>query len=129
MSGTVLIGALSAIAAILLVLFFRLGDNDEGKHYILQVLFLGFIIGVIVLIGKTAIDYKDNCAWLVSNSSLSGATTLYEYTYECSENTNNTASILYQVCLWIFSITVIYIFLYYFYEVFNYFKIKRRGGE
>lgn len=127
MSATPLIMGLAVVAGILCFLFWKLGQDPDKKHFLLQVLFLSFIVFVIVLLGKASYDYKDNCSWLVANSTSSGSTTSYEYTYECDANDNATHSSFYNLTTWIMRIVVIYLFLYYSYEVFMYFS--SRGKE
>ena len=112
MSGTVLIAALFAAELVLIALFFKLSGEEGNKHFLLKVLFLGFIVGILILIGKVGVDYNDNCAWLVQNSTVSGSTTSYGYDYTCSVNTNNTAQIFYQVLLWFARFIGIYLFFY-----------------
>ena len=125
MSGTILIASIGVVSLIVVLLFFKLGENPDKNHYILQILFLGFIVGLIFLLGKSAIDYKDNCSWLVNSSSTTGSTTTYSYSYNCSTNTNNTANVFFEACNWIFRVTIAYILIYWFVEIWKYFTVKR----
>jgi hypothetical protein len=129
MSGGVLIAGLGVVGLLLIMLFFKLGEREDNKHFLLQLIFLGFIVFVMILIGKTTIDYNDNCSWLVTNSTTSGSLTSYQYSYQCSTNNNNTASSFYDVTVWIFRIVIIYLFLYYAIEAFNYLAFRKKGGE
>ena len=128
MSGTILVASLSVIAAILCFLFWKLSEETGGGRFPLQVIIFGFLLGVIVLLGKVAVDYEDNCAWLVTNSTLSGATTSYGYEYSCSENTNSTASVFYSVTVWIARVTTLYIFFAFAFELFEWFAWRKKGG-
>lgn len=129
MSGVILINALGILAAILILLFFKLSDADDKKHFLLQILFLGFIMIIVVLIGKSAVDYKDNCAWLVKNDTLTGNTTSYTYDYICDPDTNGTADTFYKVTVWIMRITGIYLFLYLLVESILAFGKWKRGDQ
>lgn len=124
MSGTVLIAGLSAVGILLLLLFFKLSDGDNKKHFILQLVFLSFIMFVIVLIGKTSIDYQDNCSWLVTNSTTVGSLSSYNYAYTCNPTSNNTQSTFYQLTLWLMRITFVYLFLFMAVWIFDYFKTR-----
>lgn len=129
MAGSILVASLGLIAAILLFLFWKLSEETGNNYkYPLQIMMFGFLLGVIVLLGKVAVDYEDNCSWLVNNSTTSGATTSYQYTYACSENPNNTARTFYSVTVWIARIVTIYLFFAFVLEVMNYFAWKKKGG-
>lgn len=128
MSGSILIGSLAVIAAVLCFLFWKLSEENGNSRFPLQVIIFGFLLGVIVLLGKAAVDYEDNCAWLVSNSTSTGATTSYNYTYQCSENTNATAPILYRITTWIVTVTTLYLFFAFAFELFQWFAWRKKGG-
>ena len=51
----ILIIGLSAVLFILSYLFIKLGERD-GTHFVLQLLILGFIMGVLLLVSKATID-------------------------------------------------------------------------
>jgi hypothetical protein len=128
MSGTILVASIGVIAAILCFLFWKLSEEKGDSRFPLQVIIFGFLLGVIVLLGKVAVDYEDNCAWLVTNSTLSGSTTSYAYDYSCSENTNSTASIFYGVTVWIARVTALYLFMAFALELFQWFAWRKKGG-
>lgn len=129
MSGTILVGCLAVVAAVLCFLFWKLGQDIDNKYsFALQIFVFAFLLGIIVLLGKVALDYNDHCSWLVSNSTTAGALTSYEYVYDCSENTNNTATIFYDVTLWLGRIVVTYLFLAFAFEIINYFAWRKKGG-
>lgn len=124
MSGTILVGGLAAVGLLLLLLFFKLSDGDNKKHFILQLIFLSFIMFVIVLIGKTSIDYKDDCSWLVANSTTNGSLSSYEYEYTCNPSSNTTSTTFYQITVWLMRITFVYLFLFMAVWIFEYFKTR-----
>ena len=124
MSGIVLIAGLVGVGLLLLLLFFKLSDGDNKKHFILQLIFLSFIMFVIVLIGKTSIDYKDNCEWLVDNTTTVGNFTSYNHSYTCNTNSTTTSSTFYQLTLWLMRITFVYLFLFMAIWIFEYFKTR-----
>lgn len=134
MSGTILVAALGICSALLLFLFFKLGDEQKEESgwtkYPLQIIILGFLLGMIVLLGKATLDYNDNCAWLVNNStSLSNSTTSYQYSYSCSTNTNTTASAFYQLTLWIMRLVTAYLVLAFAFELILYLGWWKKGGK
>jgi len=129
MSGGVLVASLSIVAFILLFLYWKLSDEDGGSNrYPLQVIVFAFLLGIILLLGKVSVDYKDNCSWLVSNSTVSGSTTSYGYSYTCSTNVEKTANLFYDITLWIVRIITIYVFLIFAFAVMNFFAWKKKGG-
>lgn len=129
MGGAILINSLAVVGVLLVILFFKLNDSEDKKHFLLQLLLLGFILGIAVLVGKTALDYKDDCSWLVMNDTISGDYTVYNYDYQCHENTNTTAETFYKVTTWIMRIVAIYIFLYFVYELLVYFGLIGRNDS
>lgn len=100
-----------------MILFFKLNSTEDNKHFLLQLLLLGFVLVIVVLIGKAALDYKDDCSWVVANSTTSGGYDIYNYNYQCHTNDKTTADTFYKITLWIMRIVAIYIFLYFVYEV------------
>ena len=128
MSGTILVASLGILAAILCFLFWKLSDETGDKRFPLQVIIFGFLLGVIILLGKAAVDYQDNCSWLVNNSTTVGDLTTYGYSYQCSANPNTTAITFYSATVWIARITTIYLFFAFAFELFEWFAWKKKGG-
>ena len=119
------------VGLILVFLFFKLGSNEQGeeKHYFLQLLLLFFILGVVVLLGKVGLDYKNPCAWLVANDTTLGNTTSYQYTYQCGTETNTTANTFYNLTVWIMRIVATYTCLYFLWELLVFFGIIGKKGD
>ncbi len=116
---TLLIG-LGIVIAILIYMFFRMGEQKDEKgaarHFILQIIILVFVFVGLLLIGKVALDDQDFCAWNVANSTTSGVTTSYEYDYECSDNTNTTAVTFYKALTYFIIIVAFYVLVYVLWE-------------
>lgn len=129
MGGSVLVAALGVTALILLILFYYLSSENSKSRYPLQVIFFAFLLGVILLLGKTTIDYEDNCSWLVDNSTVVGNVTSYEHSYQCSENTNSTANTFYNITLWVIRLVSAYLLLAFAWEAITYFGWMKRGGK
>ena len=129
MSGTIILASLAVVAGILLWLFNSLRDGEGNTNYALQIIILSFILGCILLIGKTAYEYKDNCSWLVSNSTSSGSTTSYEYSYTCDTNASGTPGMFYQITLWIMRIIALYVFLAFVWELIQFFMGKKKRDQ
>jgi len=143
---------------ILSYLFIKLGERD-GTHFVLQLLILGFIMGVLLLVGKATIDA--NCEMKLNETK-----SIYEYgdnftdyhwdsyipedypifhpnddtaflfhvdtTYHYAKvcETDNTENTFYKLMLWFNRIVVAYIILYFIYEVLIHFgKIGRMGKK
>lgn len=119
------------VGMILVFLFFKLGNNDkdEQKHYLLQLLLLFFILSIVVLIGKVGLDYKNPCAWLVANDTVSGNTTSYTYTYECGVESNTTAEKFYNLTVWVMRIVATYVCLYFLWELLVFFGLIGKKGD
>lgn len=138
----VVVGA-GIVCLILVLLFFRLGYNgrssDEGggskvpSHYPLQILILGFILTLFLIIGKASLDESDqSCAWLVNQSTTSGANVTYTYDYSCNDNGTTTGESFYSMTVWIMRLFGIYLFGYLVFAVLSHFGYvggKMRGRE
>lgn len=131
MNPFLLLSAIGIVLFVMIVLFNRLGNNESGgsSHYLLQLLVLGFILGCLILVGKTAVDNQDVCAWNIVNSSSVGGVTSYGYEYQCIENTKNTTNIFFKSIIWFVKIVSIYIVLYFIYELLSYFNVFAGRGE
>lgn len=131
MSGTVLVASLIGVALILVYLAIKLTERDSSGigDYAILILLIGFLLGILLLLSKTAVDYEDNCGWLVNNSTVTGNTTSYNYAYTCSENTNNTATTFYNLTLWIVRLVTAYVIIGFFFQLFNYFGWWKKGGK
>lgn len=131
MNELVLVLGLLGVTFALIALFFKLSQDKDNTHFLLQLIFLGFIIGLFVLISKTTMDYKDNCDWLVNSTNYNATTntTYYNHSYSCNINNNDTSTSFYKLTIWIMRITMIYILLYFAIELFKYFAKKKRGEE
>jgi len=131
MSGSILIGGLLGVAVILIYILFKLNDKEENGFgdYAMFIIVLGFLLGILILLGKTAVDYEDNCGWLVNNSTTNGSTTSYSYAYTCSENTNTTANTFYELTLWIMRLTIAYVVIAGAFQIISYFGWWNKGGK
>lgn len=133
MSGGVLVAALGIASFILLVLFLKLGEeqekNDNWTRYPLQIIIFGFLLGILLLLGKTGYDYKDNCAWLVNGSTVNGSQTNYQYAYSCNTNTTNTSSAFYDITVWAMRITITYLVLSFAFQFLSYLNWWNKGGK
>lgn len=88
----------------------------------LKILMLGLLIMSLFLVSKTAFDDKDHCAWLETNSSVSGNITSYNYDYICETNDSNTSSWVLKLPLTIIRVLAIMTILYLLYMIYDYFK-------
>lgn len=133
MSEAILLAGLTIVAAIILVIFITLRNSEAVGLYALQIILIGFLLGIIVMIGKVSIEGYDHCSWLVVNSTTSGSTTEYSYDYLCDVNTNSTAGTFYEITLWIMRLTTAYLILAFAFEAIEYFggkkKEKLEGGD
>lgn len=136
MNELVLILGLVGVTFALIALFYKLSQDNKNTHFLLQLIFLGFIMALFVLISKSTVDYKNDCQWLVNyteyhvNHTHNGIDDEHNYyMYQCNENTNDTSTSFYKLTVWIMRITMIYILLYFSMELFKYFGRKKRGEE
>jgi len=116
---TLLLG-IGIFAVICIYMFFKLSEQtkETGRsHFILQLLILFFVLISLVLIGKVGLDDSNMCEFVITDSTLIANTTTYNHTYLCETNTNTTSETFYQTTLWFFRLVLIYMFIYFAYEV------------
>ena len=126
MSEAILLSGLAIVGAMLLVLFLALRDTDLGGQKALQIILIAFLLGIIVMIGKVGVESYDHCSWLVSNSTTSGNSTSYGYTWTCEPNTNSTASTFYQSTVWVMRLVSAYLVIAFAFEAIEYFGGKKK---
>ena len=113
MTLTALIGI--GITSFLLLYFsFSL---DKKEHWLLQLLVSFFVLGLLVIAGKVALDDKDTCDIVKLNQTVVDNTTTYNYGEFCVENTHNSTLHYYKTIVWFFRCYVGYILMYFLYRV------------
>lgn len=112
--------------AIFLMLFISF-NIDEKKHFLFKLVTLFFAIGLLLLLPKTAMDYKNHCEFVVVNVENSAPNDIYTYDYVCSNNPNTTANTFYNSVLWFTRIFMIYVGLYFAWEVLKWISDIVRG--
>jgi len=149
MSMELLVG-IGIVLFVLTYLFIKLGEKDN-PHIYLQLLLLGFMVGLFIIVGKAGIDA--NCEMKLNNTEeiykYGDNFTGYHWDYDYDSPKPNTAPFLFhkyidynyiEVCeddntevifykflVWISRIIVAYIIIYYLYEVLKYFSIIGGG--
>lgn len=102
-----------------LLLYFSF--NLEKKHFLLKLIITFVVFFMVLLIPKININYE-NCTNEITNQTISGNITTYEYKLICKEQTSQTGLSFYKNYLTYIVIFIIYIFVYFVYEVLNFFN-------
>jgi hypothetical protein len=114
-----LIIGMGIVGFLLAYLFFQ---GEDKTHLLLRILMLGALFGIFVLIGKAGLDSNTSCELLVNASVVDGNSTSFTYEPVCYQITqSNTASIFYNITLWIVRLISLYLVIYFIYEVFKWF--------
>ena len=131
MAGSILVASLIGVALILVYLAIKLTEKEDSGlgDYAILIILIGFLLSILLLLSKTAVDYKDNCNWLVNSSTTNGSTTNYNYNYTCSTNTENTATTFYKLTLWVVRLVMAYVIIGFFFQLFQYFGWWKKGGK
>lgn len=131
MAGSILVASLIGVALILVYLAIKLTERDSSGlgDYAILIILIGFLLGILLLLSKSAVDYEDNCGWLVTNSTTSGSSTNYSYDYVCEENPNTTANTFYNLTLWVVRLVIAYVIIGFFFQLFEYFGWWKKGGK
>jgi hypothetical protein len=138
--GLEIVLALGIVGAILVFLFNSLRDSEGETHYALQIIVLGFLLWVIILLGKAAVDYNNTCVsgisnqttvynYLEDNVTINNTLVLNNYSEICFESGYSTATSLLKATLWITRLTALYLILSFAFELINYLGWWKRGGK
>lgn len=94
----------------------------DDKHHLLRVLGLFFFVFSLILLPKVAIDNNNYCNIEISNTTIQGNITSYEYVYFCSPNTNTTDTAFYKLVIGFVSSFAMYVLVYLSYFVLEFAK-------
>lgn len=114
--------AIGILSFILLQIASLLNTEHKGFQFVL----IAFVFFNLLLIPKVIIDDQYSCENVISNSTVIANTTTYEYSEICSDNPNKTADWFFKLDMLLFSLFLLYCFLYIFYKVggTNWLKMK-----
>ena len=107
--------ALSLILAIGIVCFLilKIAFNLDEQHFLLKLLLIMITLSIMILIPKVAVDTNDHCDFVLSNTTVSGNLTSYQYDHLCVENVKRTDTIFYKSYLFFLLIFVLYVLVYF----------------
>jgi hypothetical protein len=118
--------ALSLIIGIGIVCFLLLYFvfNLKEEHFILQLLGIFFFIFLLFLIPKTALDFNDDCALAINQTTRTyidsaNFTDVNTYGTVCDTNTKQTSQIFYNIVIWFAKLFVLYVFGYIIFYTFG----------
>lgn len=100
----------------------------DDKHWPLKIFMLFFSIFSMMILSQSVSLGSQDCSWLVSNSTVSGSTTTYEYGYECEALSGNPDQTLFGIVFWFFIISIIYSFLFILYLLIKVFRNYLKTG-
>lgn len=117
---------MSAVALLSLLMVFKLRDSsgdsltDEKapKHFLLQLLFLFLFLASLLFIANAV--YKSDsqeCSVNWYDNSTHPHNISFHYDYECYSTDSVQGEGFYKAVLWVFRLSLVYIFFYFVYEV------------
>lgn len=128
MSFSVIIG-IGIVAFIISYIFFKTDDYDSFRGNVaLKILLLGVLLSLFVLVGKATYDSNTVCELVVTNQTVSGSETSFNYESFCYESVStNTAELFYISTLWIVRLLGSALIIWLFYQIFVYLDSIIRG--
>lgn len=112
-------------------LFIYTMSKLEERHFLLKLFLLFFSAIAVLLIGQATQADSFNCSWLPDNSTVSGSTTNYDYSYHCNETPTGANAGIYLLTTWYFRILATYSIIYFLYMAFIWIKslivMKKKG--
>ena len=120
-SNFILIVGLGLVAFLLLYLSFKLDSEDKGQKA-LKFFTVCFVIFLLALIPKVAVDNEGYCEFVVQNETVYDADNRTDFAYDriCVSNPNATTSIFFTSYMWYIGIFGLWFLVYIIYEVFSY---------
>lgn len=95
-------------------LLLMLAQTIEKEHKLLKIVIYGFAVICLVLVAKGSVEDANPCDLIVTNQTVSGNVTTFEYGTHCYAATNNSNSTtLYRLSLGFLSIFMLYIMVFY----------------
>lgn len=116
-------GIMAGISAYML---FKIKDSDFGVN--LQPLFFFMILASFIIMGSAGYESRNDCEYLLSNSTITGNTTLNAYSYTCTERAGSAGSWAYRLPLWFGYLSSLYLFVYFFMMIKDLVKNLKGGG-
>lgn len=113
------------VAFILIFIFF---NNKEDSNVYMKILMIAIIVGIILLIGQAS-SQSTMCEVVVVNSTTVMGTEVFEHEEYCYTMVNSSGVIFYNVTLWIFRITYIYLFFVLLFNIYIYLRDMIRHGR
>ena len=137
MANIILLLSATVIGLFLWLIIFKSEEEFRKKHFLLRLLLLGCLFGVLIIIGKIALDSTHVCS-LVTNETLVGVnyngSDIQDFTFNeyydtvCFEaDPNSTAVSFFKLVTWIIRLFGAYILIYALYEVFMYLRRLLKG--
>lgn len=112
---------------ILSFLLLQISTLLDKEHKGFQFVLIAFVFFNMLLIPKVIIDDQYTCENMLSNSTVTENTTTYEYTEICTTTPNKTAEWFFKLDVLLFTLFLMYCFLYLFYKVGGSNWLKSKG--
>lgn len=123
-----IIAAAGVMAAISAYLLFKVKESNLGVG--LQVLFFFMILASFIVMGSAGYESRNDCAYLLTNSSFNGTFTENSYEWTCTERSPAAGSWVYRLPVWFAYICAGYIIIYFLILIKKlYDGIKGKGGD
>lgn len=106
---------------VFIILYFTYKLSEDHKYFKIVALFVGFFL--LLLVPTSFITYEQECYPVVNTSTISGATTAYEYTTYCSSNSGLTNTTFFKGYSLFLNILLAYIAIYFVYFVFTHLNV------
>ena len=133
MSLTGIIISAGVMASISAYMLFKVGENKAGDDYNLssglQALFFFMVLANFVLMGSAGYESRNDCDYLLMNSTIDANVTSNVYDYVCTERIPNSSSWVYRLPVWLTYISAGYIVVYLLMLIGMIWKKSRNGGK
>lgn len=109
---------------ILAFLMFYLSGLLSPEHTLLKILTIIFGLLFIIILSKAAFENQDYCEVVVHNQTTTYNTTDFNYEYFCSDNPKTTFTTSFKLTLSYFFVFLLYVFIYFNKEIFEWIEKK-----
>ena len=98
--------------------------NLEKNHVWFKIFTVLFVIVFLALVPKVLVDEEDYCGFVVTNSTMLGNTTSFQYGHQCVPNTYQSTSLFFKGWAFFLGFTMVYILVFLVWYLLNKYMSK-----
>lgn len=127
--GIILSAGIMSIVSAYLLFKIKESENNNSMNNALQIMFFFMVLANFIIMGSAGYESRNDCSYLLTNSTVSANVTTNEYGFICTERVTGSASWVYRLPVWLSYASAMYLVVYLLMLVVNIIKGFNKGGE